>query len=383
MVPLTLLYTETMSTYLMLRSNQETGPFTLEEIREISLKSFDLIWVVGKSAAWRYPGEIPEFKSFAPPVPDQRVNSASQAEPAGQETTSKKAVPSRVYVNFPKADKRVTAAIPPIHILEPEIRHPKEPADGYAPLYSQPSKAVRYSGKAVWIGTIVSLFGAGILTGYFISDRRKFFSTAASHSISPAISPQPETVIQANETTPVVSNSKRMQPISEEVVQKTGSSSSGHGTESGDRKILKTAKQKQDSLVKKSVAAAPLPNLTDSTLQSHSVSVNEGLSKKMKAHPENYVNLVTGRYSTGLLGGISAVPIMATNNSPVKLDLLVITIDYIQSNNKVFKTENLSFYDLEPGESVTEKAPKSPRGIKISQRITVVNSHQIELHYSN
>jgi len=60
-----------MSSYLLLRNNKESGPFTLDEVQGMSLKTYDLIWVVGKSAAWRYPGEIPELQSFAPSVPEQ------------------------------------------------------------------------------------------------------------------------------------------------------------------------------------------------------------------------------------------------------------------------------------------------------------------------
>ena len=67
-----------MSSYLLLRNNKETGPFTIEEIKGMSLKPYDLLWVVGKSAAWRYPGEINELKSFAPPVPEQIVDSYSK-----------------------------------------------------------------------------------------------------------------------------------------------------------------------------------------------------------------------------------------------------------------------------------------------------------------
>ena len=37
----------------------------------MGLKAYDLVWIEGKSAAWRYPGEIEEFKSFAPPVEEQ------------------------------------------------------------------------------------------------------------------------------------------------------------------------------------------------------------------------------------------------------------------------------------------------------------------------
>jgi len=65
------------------------------------------------------------------------------------------------------------------------------------------------------------------------------------------------------------------------------------------------------------------------------------------------------------------------------MDLVVINIDYIQNNEKIFKTESLSFNDLEAGETVTIKAPKSPRGIKIATHIRIVNSRQLDLSYTN
>ncbi|MDB5229906.1 MAG: hypothetical protein JWN76_711 [Chitinophagaceae bacterium] len=42
------------------------GPFTLEELVASGLKLYDLVWVDGKSAAWRYPSEINELKAHAP-----------------------------------------------------------------------------------------------------------------------------------------------------------------------------------------------------------------------------------------------------------------------------------------------------------------------------
>ena len=61
------------------------------------------------------------------------------------------------------------------------------------------------------------------------------------------------------------------------------------------------------------------------------------------------------------------------------MDLVVVHIDYIQNNQKIFKTESLSLNDLEPGETVTLRAPKSPRGVKVVTRIQVVNSRQLNL----
>ncbi len=60
-----------MTSYLLLRDNKESGPFSLEELVSKGLKAYDLVWANGKSAAWRYPGEIEELKAFAPPVEEQ------------------------------------------------------------------------------------------------------------------------------------------------------------------------------------------------------------------------------------------------------------------------------------------------------------------------
>src|SRR5579863_917876 len=60
-----------MATYLLLRDNKQTGPYTFDEIKAKGFKAYDLVWIEGRSAAWRYPGEIEEFKLLAPPVEEQ------------------------------------------------------------------------------------------------------------------------------------------------------------------------------------------------------------------------------------------------------------------------------------------------------------------------
>jgi hypothetical protein len=57
--------------YLLLRNNKQTGPYSLEEIKTMGLKAYDLVWIEGKSAAWRYPCEIDELSAFAPAVEEQ------------------------------------------------------------------------------------------------------------------------------------------------------------------------------------------------------------------------------------------------------------------------------------------------------------------------
>jgi hypothetical protein len=50
--------------YLLLRNNNQTGPFNVEELLQHELKSTDLVWEEGKSGGWSYPYEIASLKPF-------------------------------------------------------------------------------------------------------------------------------------------------------------------------------------------------------------------------------------------------------------------------------------------------------------------------------
>jgi len=88
-----------MQKFLLLRNNKETGPYSVEELEQMGLRAYDLIWVNGKSAAWRYPGEIDELKSFAPPVEEQPYDRFYK-KPT-DESQKKKEAPKVESVNEP------------------------------------------------------------------------------------------------------------------------------------------------------------------------------------------------------------------------------------------------------------------------------------------
>ncbi len=143
-----------MANYRLLRSNREIGPYSLEEIISLGLKPYDLIWVDGKSAAWRYPSEIAELKPYAPiveeqpydrffkrPVPVQdenlflRKKATSQqvetpvVEPEPVSTKATEKTHSPIVVVMPKKDNtRVTVIKPFIKtdVQETDLRVEKE-----------------------------------------------------------------------------------------------------------------------------------------------------------------------------------------------------------------------------------------------------------------
>jgi hypothetical protein len=75
-----------MNKYLLLRDNKQTGPYTAQELSEKGIKPYDLVWLEGRSAAWRYPGEIEELKSFAPVVEEQPYDRFYKKQDGGQLT---------------------------------------------------------------------------------------------------------------------------------------------------------------------------------------------------------------------------------------------------------------------------------------------------------
>ncbi len=166
-----------MSSYLLLRDNKQTGPYTLDELITKGLKPYDLIWIEGKSAGWRYPSEVSELIAYAPAVEEQPFDRFFKKPASSQqksETTNTpieipevkaepvfvKPVPKeenifnlpnrKVYVNFPAAvAKRGNGPEKPIVEKQPAPEKPDIPIrkeenkefERYLP--SEPVKAVQ------------------------------------------------------------------------------------------------------------------------------------------------------------------------------------------------------------------------------------------------
>ena len=166
-----------MSSYLLLRDNKQTGPYTLDELITKGLKPYDLIWIEGKSAGWRYPSEVSELIAYAPAVEEQPFDrffkkpASSQqksettntpteipevkAEPVFVKPAPKEEnifnLPNRkVYVNFPAAvakrsngpEKPIVEKQPAAEKQNPPIRKEENKEfERYLP--SEPVKAVQ------------------------------------------------------------------------------------------------------------------------------------------------------------------------------------------------------------------------------------------------
>ena len=101
--------------YRLLRDNKEQGPFTSEELIQKGFKRYDLIWVDGRSAAWSYPGELPEFKLYVPEPEEQPFDRFFKKEtdsvsPAVQAAVAINDTTIQTQTKQPKPRYKVSAA---------------------------------------------------------------------------------------------------------------------------------------------------------------------------------------------------------------------------------------------------------------------------------
>lgn len=117
-----------MKIYRLLRNNKETGPYSADELITMGLKQYDLIWADGKSAAWRYPGEIPELKDFAPAVLEQPFDRFYK-KPAPQKNTAitKKKEETIAIISPKKAKPKIRITADWNQIEDKKIISPEAP----------------------------------------------------------------------------------------------------------------------------------------------------------------------------------------------------------------------------------------------------------------
>jgi hypothetical protein len=116
--------------YSLLRNNKQTGPYSLEELVQLQLKPFDLVWAEGKSAGWLYPSEIDTLKPYMeaavvspqPEVPSPKpavetaqplaVSEEKEPEAIAHIIPQKKKSYKAIYVSFPAGTNPVAEAAP-------------------------------------------------------------------------------------------------------------------------------------------------------------------------------------------------------------------------------------------------------------------------------
>jgi hypothetical protein len=405
-----------MNKYLLLRDNKQTGPHSLQEIREIGLKRYDLIWIEGKSAAWRYAGEIDEMKSFAPLVEEQpfdrffkrpvreQQTKGSDAVRVDHEKKAKKYVsismPSRNAQNLvqrvplkKKQETIATSASVTSYAQQTQVQqaptttqHTELYFPSVGPLEStlinnrNSSTWLRENQQAILQYTalvlaLASLLAIGVLIGMSMNSDPLKLPVTQSSVTSRLSSGSNRTSAKEDPTVITIPTSQNLpqEPVTEDL-----------NVDKSDEDLSPGVNRKTGNVTQKATpaftASSKVPEDSgntsgkDRTVNVPVITVDETTKpeKPISLSPE--VNARLNDYKINMFGGIDHIEVTVNNSSSFPLDLVVVEVDYIQSNKKVFKTETLQLVNIAPGASATATAPKTNRGIKLNSRITYITS---------
>jgi len=451
--------------YLLLRNNKQTGPYSLEELKTMGLKAYDLVWIEGKSAAWRYPCEIDELSAFAPAVEEQPfdrfykkpsspvkananssvvvtepvtsiaepVKSMSKSEPVIVLTPTPvysgeaSAIPGKriIYVTMPAGKGPVST--PARETRETPIREGRETAT--APVYFPENNYTQSSSEETPIEgflprrqrrsfhlvrplvvslTVLAVLAAGIFIGLSINkDSLGFQHKIASnaHSLAPTnaqpiqAAPKAQTapVVQQVATPPVadpkpVRASTTADPTA--VAERPAATTQKPAGQQNSRPLKSGAPaSKEKTASRTSIAAAPaVKDSAGGSLMPHREAVHRSDADDPTANTDHaataraaiagQVSASANGYSVGTFGGISGLQVTVSNRSAYPLDMVVVEVQYIQSNKKIYKTENLYFRGIGAGSALMQEAPKSSRGVRVQYKITMISSKELGLSYS-
>jgi hypothetical protein len=116
--------------YLLLRNNQQTGPFTIGELLQQQLRPSDMIWIEGKSTAWTYLSELELIPFVKPSIAEEnkQAKSADEIERKAEELRQK-ILSSTPRTYFPQYRTEIETYTSPYKLPEDEIQfidHRKE-----------------------------------------------------------------------------------------------------------------------------------------------------------------------------------------------------------------------------------------------------------------
>ncbi len=429
-----------MATYLLLRDNKETGPFSMNDLLNVGLKPYDLVWVQGKSAAWRYPSEVEELKPYAPVIEEQPFDRffkkqteekkeeplvIKEPAPVAKEPVQyapvvhheeSKFVPRKsVFVTLP-GQKTVAVerpvppkpvikefpaspAIPIAKTVEAEIKY-SQPLDEIKEMYvktlqQRKSKTTRKTfliANLKKAAVIVGLICVGVLTGFIIKSK-----PGNSNSISQQL-PQTTPAVtsnMANEITEEPTTTEKLtvdNQIPGDNQDEVSNSSKNLTQVSKDTEqsmpstitirketMLKPA-EKREFDTNQTAPPAQIDPITGERIRKLRTGTNTIDEKPIDRNSKNSLNelvsVASNDYKRVAFGGIRNLQLTVTNNSKYELDNVIVELQYLKPSEEPLRTENIKFKGVAPNGTSTIRVPDTNRGIKINYKIINIESKQ-------
>lgn len=385
------------NSYILLRKNEESGPFEFEDLQKMGLQPGDLIWVEGQSVSWLKPSEIQELKK----LPLKEANNSSENEPEYQEELVAESVATSSLNGQHTKEKSVFISLPDENNHSENIqergnvfivttKHEKAATivdqdnlandrNGYSEMQApdkQPlqtrrrTKRFNLKDAAIFIGLPI----LGVLTGIGI---KEFTGNRSSQNeIIPAQPAEQQNINSSNDqATPDNNEDGSTLSLDESGANATDQTTAGNDLNQPIVKPGKSTKKTKES--DKSSNAGDIENTsTASDNARNSKTRDEEVKQPETISPAQLASMVSvsnNDYKTGAFGGIKDLQLTVTNDSKYILDRVIVQIQYLKPNEETVKTETVNFKSVPPNGSQTIAVDKSNRGVKIRYKIIKID----------
>ena len=396
-----------MTTYILLRSNKESGPFSLDQLADMGLKPNDLIWVEGQSASWRNPQEIKELVNLTKTPVQASIPTPVEAVVGNQETREEKVEPAEVttrvcnkksvFVSMPggktaesqegsrKAEPvyKETAPLPAVEKPKEEVETKYAMSlDEIKQRYIRSLEDRKSKKRPVSIEVPENIKKIAVYAGVFILGAAIVLLLVRPDKTATIASGQ--TKLPAKfDTHPLDESSGSETDPSDGVVMPESYYDSRSKPETNEGKQVTRTKTKSPVSSGQEESAE---TLDEENNQGSEEDADHRTSIPKNEKPEvvsiatsdisDQVSVKTNSYTIAALGGIRDLELTVRNSSDFTLDKVTVEVRYLNPNGNIVKTEDVDFRSIQPNGVQTKGMKKTSRGVKVTYRILRIESRE-------
>lgn len=366
-----------MKSYLLLRDNQESGPYTIEDLKKEGLQPQDLVWIEGESNCWKFPGEVQELKAF--------IKAPEKKKAARKKSHTASSVPvAKASTSTPMEQQA------PVAIME------NEPAGDYGYYSEQEAKELfadfklqstvkrRYSLGSNLVALLVLAIGVA-MTAYVV---RSIVLSFGGEPLQSAQATEIQSVSYESEHAAYGGAQPEVQHAIYREVMPLPSTEKTEEAKPTEEKTKEPEKTEATTEVKK---ATPEPEKKENVevkkeepvvAEKKEVKDEDGTTTKDEAKEEKPAKQVSksdlkvsgNGYTVGMLGGISGLKINVSNSGSATIGKATVEVKYLKKNGSVVHTETVQVQNIKPGGSKSVQVPDSNRGTKVDYRVVNVEA---------
>ncbi len=354
-----------MRSYILLRNNRESGPYSFRELKTIGINSNDLIWIDGESTSWTYPTDFEELK----PLVETGILIPLHSPPEKRKKAETATIPLPTYAANESAQTAVPAA--------GEVDYSEYLNEKEDDFHWQPKKRRKVVKEATsgFFGLAVLLMGV-TMCAFVVKKLVEHFEFEPYVASSQAIEISKETLPTSNS----INAAKTVSQASMVSAVAAPATLAAEPITQSATTVVKKEEVKKKPMAEKVKVEPKQPQeaivSTESPESNNDAAVKPEEEKKEapveKKAPS--LSLSANDYKVGVFGGVSNLEIFVSNPSSVGVDKATIEVEFLKPNGSVVKSETLSVGTISPGGAKTISVPSSGRGVKVRYRVVSVDA---------